>query len=372
MARHLAGCAWAAWLVFVLPGVAWSGEGLPVEAAPSALERILAESTPAQPIAAEPIAPVPIAEDAIVDAIVEQPLWSTATPPEELWTFRYQTRWLTNSVTSYEFGVPEGYEPCWSPLSRLEFPINALWHGFQVGLQRSQWEIQFEWLTPVNDHIQGNLEDRDWQTPGADFTDLGVAPERWISGQMLNLDLNLRLWDRCFGLPVDCWGTVGFRWQRFDVMAHDASQLKSNDVWLDPPDFYAGDVLSFDQQYWLSYLGGQLRTVLNLPWAPPIHLTFQGDWSNAQAYNIDHHLIREGDRYTFERTHGDACHLALTAETPLTKHLSVGLEADYLGIDTHGRHHLVNLPMEEDETWTNGVHVWSEQTWLSVFIGFRI
>lgn len=350
MCRRRSGIAAGVVLLVVLPIAAWAAD-----AEPMTLQQILQE---------------PPSDEAAVFA--EHSLWTTETPVEQEWTFRYQARWLTNSATSYEFGVPEYYVDAYSPLSRLEFPINSLWHGFEVGLRRSQWELQFEWLTPVNDAIQGDLEDRDWMNPGSDFTDLGLAEQSWRSGQMADLNLDVRLWERCFGLPVDCWGLVGFRWQRFNIMTHDAAQVKANDVWLYPPDYYPGNVLSFDQQYWMTCLGGQLRGVLNLPWAPPIHWTFQGDWANTQAYNIDHHLLRAGDRYTMERTHGDACHLGLTAEAFLTKHLSLGAQADYLGIDTHGRHHWVNVPLGDDETWTNGVHVWSQQTWLSVFVGFRI
>jgi hypothetical protein len=299
-------------------------------------------------------------------------LWTTSTPTEQEWTLGYQTRWMTNSVTSYEFGWPEGGIPSYSPVSRLEFPLNALWHGLDVRLRKPEWELQFQWLTPVNDHIQGRMEDRDWMIEDADITDLGITRERWLSGQMIDLGLNLRLWDRCLGLPVDCWGTTGFRWQRFDIMAFDLAQVKQGNVWPPSPYTYAGDVISFDQQYWLSYLGGQLRGALNVPVGPPIHWTVQLDWANAQAYNIDHHLLRTGDRYTMERTHGGAWHLALATETFLTPHLSVGLQADYLGIETHGTHHWLNIPEGDDETWTNGVHVWSQQTSLTAFVGFRI
>jgi len=306
------------------------------------------------------------------EILSQQELAATLLPPERVWTIDYQFRSLSNSGTAYEFGMPEPPPDGWSPLSRLEFPVNSLWHGLRVGFRKPQWEARFEWLTPIGKAIHGDLEDRDWMTPGADFTDLGIAQQRWIDGQMAELGLSLRLWDHCIGWPVDLWGITGFRWQRFNIMTYDLVQLKEDNVWPEDPYTYQGDVLSFHQQYYLTYLGGQLRTVLDLTFLPPITITFQGDWANAQAYNVDHHLLREGDRYTMERTHGDSWHVGLTAEAPITKHISAGLQADYLQIETRGRHRWLNEPLGVDESWTNGVHVWSDQTWLTAFIGFRI
>jgi hypothetical protein len=101
-------------------------------------------------------------------------------------------------------------------------------------------------------------------------------------------------------------------------------------------------------------------------------LRFQADWGNVQGFNIDHHLLREGDRYTMEYTHGDSWHISLMAETPVKGCLSVGFQADYLQIRTHGKHRMLNEPYGVDETWDNSVNNQSDQTWLTVFARIRI
>lgn len=302
--------------------------------------------------------------------VVETPWW--AEMPEQAWTIDYRCRSIVNSTTSYQFGTPEPPSAGgWAPLSRLEFPIDSVWNGFQIGYRRPNWDIHFEWLTPIQHDIHGDLKDYDWTVPDAPFTDLGMANERWVDGQMTDLGLDIRLWNRVFGMPVDLWSTVGFRWQRFSLMCYDALQYKSEDVWLPTPDFYPGDVLSFNQQYYLTYLGGQLRSMLDLGVLPPINISFQTDWANVQAYNVDHHLLREGDRYTMDRTQGNSWHLGLTSEMPVTRRINIGFSADYLQIYTTGRHHHLNIPEDENWTWTNGVRVKSDQTWLTAFAGLR-
>jgi hypothetical protein len=298
--------------------------------------------------------------------------WTATPAPDPTWTIDYQLRSICSSKTVYEFGTPDPPPDSWAPLSRLEFPINGLWHGLKLGLRRPHWSAHFEWLTPMTGDIQGDLHDYDWMDPDADFTDLGVMRQRWIDGQMLDLGLEVKMWEQCLGLPVDFWPTAGFRWQRFNIMAYDLVQLKEENVWPPDPYTYGGDVIAFHQQYYLTYLGGQLRSLLNLAVIPPIALTFQVDWANAQAYNVDHHLLREGDRYTMERTHGDSWHLALTAEAPIANRITLGCQVDYLQIRTHGLHHHLNIPEHEDWTWDNGVRVWSNQTWLTAFLGLRI
>ncbi len=294
-----------------------------------------------------------------------------AAPNPPVWTIDYRFRSMVRSRTSYEFGTPEPPPSGWAPLSQLNFPLDSYWHGLQVGVEKPTWAIHFEWLFPQQG-IQGNLSDYDWLNPGAPFTDLGYAQQRWTEGQMLDLAFEFQLADRPFGLPVEVWPVGGFRWQRFDIMCYDLAQVKSDDVWLDPPYTFAGDVLTLNQQYYMGYVGGQLRSKLELGWLPPIALKFQGDWGGTGAYNVDHHLLREGDRYTMECTQGGAVHLGLTVEALVHRHLSLGVQADYLEIRTHGTHRLLNVPEDVDETWDNGVSVSSDQTWLTAFVKLRI
>jgi hypothetical protein len=105
----------------------------------------------------------------------------------------------------------------------------------------------------------------------------------------------------------------------------------------------------------------------------PIDLRFQGDWGAAWGYNVDHHISGyEADgvhRYTMERTSGGAMHLAIIAEAQLRRHLSVGLQADYLEIRTTGTHRfLMSGTKTANETWNNGVSAVSDQKSLTAFV----
>ena len=102
------------------------------------------------------------------------------------------------------------------------------------------------------------------------------------------------------------------------------------------------------------------------------HLTLGFDGGYVAARNTDHHLLREGDRDTFEQTTGSAGHIAFTSEFLIGRHFSLGLELDHLQMHTSGTHRLVNVPLGIDETSDHGVRVWSDQTWLTVFACFRI
>ncbi len=288
--------------------------------------------------------------------------------PAWTWTFDYRFRSLTNSHTSYEFGTPELPPDGWAPLSRLNFNIDSLWHGVQIGLKRPRWGLHVEYLLPLQRSVQGSLDDYDWDPPGAGFTDLGIARQRWTDGHMLDAGAEFLLLDRPWGLPLEIWPLAGFRWQRFHLMCYDLVQYKEGGVWPVDPFRDAGNVLAFNQQYYAGYFGGQLRTSLALGRLPALRLTLQGDWACTEGYNVDHHLIREGDRYTIEKTYGGAWHAGLTAEMPLRTRLSLGCQIDYLAISTTGSHRLLNAPFDVDQSWTHGVRAWSDQTWLTAFV----
>jgi hypothetical protein len=291
-------------------------------------------------------------------------------PGPEYWTLDYRCRAFCSSFTAYEFGTPPDMTPSYSPLSRLKFSLNSCWHGLMLAKETPTWGVQFEWLM-AGQYIQGDLEDYDWRYSDRDSTDLGYMRERWTEGQMLDFTYKFRLFDRPFHLPCGVWPIVGFRWQRLDVVAYDLEQVKYDNVWLDPPYTNSSDIITLNQQYYIGYGGGQLRGEFQWRFLPPIVWTLQGDWGYTQAYNIDHHLIREGDRYTMERTHGDCWHVALTVEALVTNRFALGVQVDHLQISTTGTHHFLNDPYDIDETWDNGVKVWSMQTWITGFLRFR-
>jgi hypothetical protein len=242
----------------------------------------------------------------------------------------------------------------------------------QIQRRTPNTNLRFEWLTPIGNGINGNLNDYDWTIPGADFTDLGIARERWTDGQMIDLNLEYRLTDHLFILPVELWLSGGFRFQRFNITAYDAVQVKDNNVWPPNPWTYDADVLTFDQQFYTEYIGGELRTTL--AWIPtlPLELRLFGDYGGTQGYNIDHHLLREGDMYVMHSTGGDTLHYAASAELSLRKNLSIGAQYDQLFIRTQGEHRWLNEPFGIDERWSNGVHVNSDQTWFTLYIKLSV
>jgi hypothetical protein len=293
----------------------------------------------------------------VVDMTAPSPPWAVSVD--------YRFRSLTNSRTSYEFGEPPAQ---WTPLSRLDFSLDSLWHGLQFGVQREDWGVHLEYLVPLRKEVNGNLNDYDWRVPSDTITDLGIMRERWVEGHMLDFGVEFELFQHPFDLPFDVWSTSGFRWQRYHLMCNDLVQYKENNVWEPDPYRYAGDVIGFNQQYYSYYLGGQLRSDLAIGSLPPIHLTFQGDWAYTEGNNVDHHLIREGDRFTVENTYGDTWHIGLTAEAPVRKWISLGCQVDYLQTTTTGSHRLINEPLGWDESWTYGVRAWAAQTWLTAFV----
>jgi hypothetical protein len=241
-------------------------------------------------------------------------------------------------------------------------------------LEQPVWEVHVEWLTPIQDDMKGSLYDYDWLPPNPDssFTDLGVMRERWISGQMLDINLEVRVLDGMLGQPIQVWPLAGFRWQRFHLMAYDLAQLKEDNVWPADPYTYSGDVIDFQQDYYSPYAGVQLRALLTFWSTLPTLLTLQFDAGYVSARNTDHHLIREGNRYTFDRTRGRSGRIAFVSELFLSANMSLGLELAHLSIDTTGTHQLVNVPLGIDETTDHGVRVWSDQSSLTAYFCLRL
>lgn len=285
-------------------------------------------------------------------------------PPSRVWTIDYRVRSLFNSHTCYEFGVPEWYSDAYAPLSRLNWELDSLWTGVQFGIRDPDWDLSLEWLTPMERNIHGVMQDDDWDESG--LWNRSYSSERWTDGQMLDLRGNLKLGETLFGLPVELWGTAGFRFQRFHIMAHDTENVF--------PDYYTipGDTCTFNQQYYIGYVGGELRTSVGIPgMRRTLNITFQGDWGATNGFNVDHHLTYEpwNHRFTTEKTRGGTAHLAVIAETQLTRRFSLGLQADYMSIYTEGIHRWTMTGLSDiDETWSNGVIVRSEQSSVTAFV----
>jgi hypothetical protein len=314
--------------------------------------------------------PVPPSPDAAVeggpagaaldfdDWFANRPFWD--------WNIDYRCRALASSSTSSEFGTPNPPPSGYAPLCRRNFPISSLWHGVRAGIDQPTWGAQFEWMMPQQG-IGGQFSDYDWRSANPTYTDLGFADQRWIDGQMIDFGMEFQWTDRIFDLPIEIWPTAGFRWQRFNIKCRDRVQYKYDDVWFNPPDLYPGDVLRFNQQYYMGYLGGQVRTRLRT-----VLLTFQADWGCTWGNNVAHDLLVDGDQYTMDFTQGNSWHVGFTAEVPLSLQVSLGCQFDHMQIRTTGTHHLLNLPLGEDSSWKNGVSVSSHQTSVMAFLRLRM
>jgi hypothetical protein len=287
----------------------------------------------------------------------------TVAPPNRTWNIDYRFRSFMHSQTSYEIGTLEPPPQGWTPLSLLRFPLDSSWHGLRVGVDKPNWGVHVEWMTPISREIHGDLADYDWNPPNPDgsFTDLGFMHETWTDGQTITLDVERKLCNYFFFLPLEVWPIAGFRWQRFDLTAYDLDQVKFQNqaTSIRVP----GDTITFNQQYYMAYVGGQLRKTVYWTETQPIHFTFQGDWGATWGFSIDHHLL--ADFFAMQATQGSSWHIAFTAEVPLSQRLSCGLQADYMQIRTTGKTWEVNrLP----DVWTNGVTSYSDQTTLTAFV----
>jgi hypothetical protein len=277
---------------------------------------------------------------------------------------------MVDSATTYEFGTPLDEPEPFAPLSRLSFSLDSTWHGLQFALAQPKWRVQCEWLTPMQQHIAGVMADYDWNIdePADDPSRLDSLTHsflRWNDGHMVDLGGAFKLADRLCDLPIEFWPMAGFRFQKFDMTASDLVYLVPADG---PDPSTAGvDVIAFDQHYYVGYCGGQWGTTWRIG-QTPLAIRFQGDVGPVAGHNVDHHLLREGDRYTIERTSGGAWHMALGLDVPLTRHLNLGCQADYQDIRTTGRQRLLKEPLEQDLTRTNGGLVTSQQASLAVYV----
>jgi len=267
------------------------------------------------------------------------------------------------SNTSFEFGDPK--VPGHTPLSRLEFPLNAWWAGVGARGGTSRLSMGIEVLRSVTGEASGYQKDSDWEDD-ADRHSLTtysesncrLEPSYVVTG---DIDLKIGYW---LGLPspFDLRPVAGIRWQRFVMITHDGTQWYPASGGAQPAEELAGDSLRFEQIYWHYYLG--LRTAWDMGhrgFLPPIVLFLQGDWAMVEGINEDWHILRAGRRITRERTRGDAWHVLAGMKIGLTKNIHAKIEADYLRLQTTGSHNMTNPLFNTDYSFEYGVKVWSEQ-----------
>lgn len=296
----------------------------------------------------------------------------TVGPPEAAgdpdWSFALKTKVFMNSFTAYEFGSPD--PPKYSPLSRLKFDMDSIWGGFAARRKLDRFSLGLEYMGSSVDQDAGRMRDSDWDGP-PNPTHLSLFSEsknQLRPSFQLTADADVQVADLLgLGPQWDLRPLLGFRWQELSFLVHDGTQwdYDTPDVWPLP-----GELLTFHQTWRQYFLG----LGLGYDWGPVLGLhrlkvTGQADWAYVQGDNRDDHLLQP-DRITREETTGDALHATLGLVLGLTERLDLGLEAEYLSLDTTGTHSLHNGPLHLNMKWTEGVRVWSEQTSLQLTLSY--
>jgi hypothetical protein len=273
--------------------------------------------------------------------------------------------------TSFQFGFngPTKYYPAaYAPASKLDYSLDSTWTGLRVGVERCNWDVHFEWLMPMVQHIDGGMKDYDWPGPNTAPNSLTRSSTQWNDGQKLELEADYKYSDCILGMPIEVWPLAGFRFQRFDITAYNLDSIIPD---TGPDHRYDGvDVLTINQQYYIGYIGFQLRRTIERECRPPINLAFQFDWGGTAGYMVDHHLLY-GTRnfYNMQSTGGDTVHVALRGDIPLNCHWNLGLQADYYRIRTTGSMTQL-LDGHVNNTGFESVLVKSEQTDITAYLQY--
>lgn len=288
--------------------------------------------------------------------------------PASDWQISVKQKTLLNSHTSYEFGNP--LPPYQQPLSKLEFPIDSVWSGVEMRRQFSRVSVGVGFLTTLLDQETGRFKDSDWADDSAPsrLTNYGETSCRLNPSYQVEADIDLQMADLLhLADGFDLRPVAGFRWQQLSLVAHDGTQYDYTVPGL-PPDILplSGDAITFEQNWYQYFLGVRLGYEWRrLSWLERLKLQTQLDWSYVTGDNLDHHLLRAGNRITEEQTDGNGWHASLGVLFGLRPGVDLGIDADYLMLDTSGTHTLRD-DAYPTETWSNGVRVWSEQYGVTV------
>ena len=292
--------------------------------------------------------------------------------PEKAWSAELRVKRYFGSHTSFEFGNP--FPPYQTPLSRLEFPLNTWWAGGEFRRSFSRISAGIEVMSNVSRESDGSFKDSDWDDdakPGV-LTVYSEAQCRMEPSYMVRGDADLKIAD-WLGMPawLDLRPVAGIRWQRFNLLAHNGLQTYPAPGDTTPPDPLPGEAIRFEQNYWHYFLG--IRAAYDLERhmkIPRLKVFGQLDWAYVDGDNSDHHLLRAGDHWTYEKTRGDAWHASLGIKSGLTKSINAGVEAEYLLIRTTGTHRWVNEVFGWNESSDHGVKAWSEQMSLMMSLEY--
>lgn len=280
------------------------------------------------------------------------------------WEFNMETERYVGSYTSYEFGTIDT-----KPLSRLEFPVNTWWLNFDVRRTCPRWSIGARTGFSLNRNSNNWMLDSDWHNEGSEHV-LDTYSKSYCDvreGLLFrgDVDVNISDWLR---LPpsMEIRPLFAFQFQRFNLMAHDGVQ------WNYEPNTsqkLQGDSISFRQDWWLYLIGLRGSYNFNINKNMTVKLKGEADWGPALGYNEDHHILR-GDRWTYENTLGNALYLLTGLDMTISKTITIGVGINYLWIRTSGAHRWWDPADNADYSWTDGVHVWSDQLGLTAHASY--
>ncbi len=291
---------------------------------------------------------------------------AVSAPPD--WSFELKTKVFMDSFTAYEFGEPT--PPTYGPLSRLEFEMDSVWAGFAARRRLDRFSLGLEYLSSSLHQEGGHMRDSDWEdvTDPGRLTTFSKSECTLRPSFQVSADLDAQTADLLgLGPEWDVRPFVGFRFQELSFLAHDGTQWDYVFGAVTP---LPGHALTF-RQTWRQYF---LGLALGYDWGPVLGLhhfktTGRADVAYVQGDNRDDHLLRP-DRITREETDGYAVHAVLGLVLGLTENLDLGLEGEYLGIETTGTHKLHDGWFGIDMQWSNDVHVWSRQTSLQLSLTY--
>ena len=291
------------------------------------------------------------------------------------WSIELYVKRYFISHTSYEFGNP--YPPFQEPLSRLEFPMNTWWFGGEFRRNFSRFSAGAEVSATVPMESDLSFKDSDW-TDTQYFWIKDIYSEaqcRLQPSYMARVDVDLKISD-WLKLPgwFDLRPVAGIRWQYLEFYAHNGVQMYPAPWSNDPPEPLPGDTIHFKQTYWHYFLG--IKAVYNMEKHirfPRLKVICQLDWAYVDGNNSDEHLIRGdgGARMTYDRTRGGALHASVGLKIGLTENVSAGFEMDYIRIRSTGSHQWQHDVYGIDQSWDNGVKVWSDQAALMMNVEYR-
>jgi len=281
---------------------------------------------------------------------------------------------LDNSHTSYEFGNPD--PPGQAPLSRLEFPLDSWWVGGELRASFPRFSMGIEVLQSAQGNVGGRMYDSDWDDASAPLdakTDYGVFRCRMEPSYMARADIDMEVAD-WLGLPqwISLRPVVGMRYQHFRLNAYNGIQYDLTGVRYEPILMPESSVIRFKQTYWQYFIG--VRSGIDVGkylGVSDLKLTTQLDWAYVEGSNEDKHMLREPDRFTYEDTYGHAWHASIGLKKGLSKNLFLSMDFDYLQIDTTGSHRWSVHSEGIDQSWGNGVKVWSEQKSISLSLEYQ-